>query len=570
MGIAIGAMQNRVGASLGVSAGHRIDTVVTMLETNARHAPGYWLQLVLATGIATLGLVLGSTAVVIGGMLVSPLMGPIVELGMGFAVGSSLLVIRAAFRVVLSVFTVIAAAALITMALPFHELTSEIATRTAPTLLDLLVAVFCALAAAYTTIRQTADTTAAAAGTAIGIALVPPLCVTGFGIGTGTASVAGGAALLFTANFSAILFLAVLSFLVVGFNQVDAETLEHRYRDAHVTRGDRVAGRVQDALRQVFGSRLGWSMRLFLPLAFLGVVAVPLKRALDEVSWEVRARDAVRGALAGEGVRAVQSTVDIERHTLAVHLIVIGSPDSAGALEGRLIRRIAPVAGVDPSITVSAVPDANTLAAALAQKRGAVTPVVSRLNLADGSRALGAALHAAWPAEAAGALVGWSVEVSPHGAPRLTLRHLGPALGSAAEQMLARAVSVPLEAAPVIVDAALPAARSDAAGTRDTVWLPRTLAVLAQVRGDDSTIGCITRPAGSARRGRLGSLSREGVEQALSATAAGRAKLLVMTDEGGAWTVRVGRGTCAAAADTARARTGPVTPAPATELRVAR
>jgi uncharacterized membrane protein len=59
-----------------------------------------------------------------------------------------------------------------TVALPFHEVTSEIAARTSPTLLDLLLAVFCALMATYTTIRQTADTTAAAAGTAIGIALV--------------------------------------------------------------------------------------------------------------------------------------------------------------------------------------------------------------------------------------------------------------------------------------------------------------------------------------------------------------------------------------------------------------
>jgi len=185
--------QHRAATALGVDESARTETVVAMLQNNRRRAPGYWIQLTLAMGIATLGLVLGSTAVVIGAMLVSPLMGPIIELGMGFAVGSSFLVLRAAIRVVWSVVIVVGGAALLTLALPFHEVTGEIAARTAPTALDLLVAVFCALTAAYTTVRPASDTTAAAAGTAIGIALVPPLCVIGFGLGTGSVSIAGGA-----------------------------------------------------------------------------------------------------------------------------------------------------------------------------------------------------------------------------------------------------------------------------------------------------------------------------------------------------------------------------------------
>src|SRR5579885_2281897 len=131
------AIQHRVATALGVEQSARAYTVVTMMRNNQRRAPGYWIQLTLAMGIATVGLVLNSTAVVIGAMLVWPLMGPIVELGMGFAVGSPLL----------------------TLALPFHEVTTEIAARTAPTALDLLVAIFCALTAAYTTVRPASDTT---------------------------------------------------------------------------------------------------------------------------------------------------------------------------------------------------------------------------------------------------------------------------------------------------------------------------------------------------------------------------------------------------------------------------
>src|SRR5690348_11517762 len=139
----IEAAQHRAASALGVDELARTETVVAMLDNNRRRAPGYWIQLTLAMGIATLGLVLGSTAVVIGAMLVSPLMGPIVELGMGLAVGSPFLALRALLRVVLSIVVVVAGAAVMTLALPFQEMTGEIAARTAPTALDLLVAVFC-------------------------------------------------------------------------------------------------------------------------------------------------------------------------------------------------------------------------------------------------------------------------------------------------------------------------------------------------------------------------------------------------------------------------------------------
>jgi hypothetical protein len=100
---AIEAIQHRVATTLGVDESARTETVVAMLRNNRRRAPGYWIQLTLAMGIATVGLVLNSTAVVIGAMLVSPLMGPIVELGMGFAVGSPLLTLRASLRTFLSI-----------------------------------------------------------------------------------------------------------------------------------------------------------------------------------------------------------------------------------------------------------------------------------------------------------------------------------------------------------------------------------------------------------------------------------------------------------------------------------
>ncbi|HSJ05082.1 MAG TPA: DUF389 domain-containing protein, partial [Longimicrobiales bacterium] len=181
---------------LGLSPEDRVGTVESMFLKGRRDAANYWLLLLLSMGISTLGLVLGSTAVVIGAMLIAPLMGPIVELGMALTIGAPGLTVRSFIRVMGSVAAVVLGAALLTLALPFHEMTPEIASRTLPTALDLMIAVFVALAAAFTSVRRTSETTSAAAGTAIGIALVPPLCVIGFGLGTMDPAVAGGATLL--------------------------------------------------------------------------------------------------------------------------------------------------------------------------------------------------------------------------------------------------------------------------------------------------------------------------------------------------------------------------------------
>jgi uncharacterized hydrophobic protein (TIGR00271 family) len=171
--------QNRLSTLLGCAPNVRAPVVAAMLRRDASEATGYWLQLVVSIGIATLGLVLGSTAVIIGAMLIAPLMKPIVNLGMGLAVGSPFLVLRSGGRVALSVAAAISFSALLTRMLPFHELTAEISARTAPTALDLFAAAFCALAGVYASMRPSSDVAATAAGTSIGISLVPPLCASG-------------------------------------------------------------------------------------------------------------------------------------------------------------------------------------------------------------------------------------------------------------------------------------------------------------------------------------------------------------------------------------------------------
>jgi uncharacterized hydrophobic protein (TIGR00271 family) len=541
------ALQHAVASALGIDEERRTETVVTMLENNRRRAPGYWIQLFLATGIATLGLVLGSTAVVIGGMLVSPLMGPILELGMGFAVGSSFLVIRASLRVALSVIAVVAGAALFTLALPFHEITSEIASRTAPTALDLFVAMFCALTAAYTTVRPASDTTSAAAGTAIGIALVPPLCTSGFGLGVGSVTIAGGASLLFTANISAILVLAVLSFLVLGYNQVNAHRVEADVLGSEDTRADRLAEGAHLWLRRVFGSRYGLAMRVLIPLVFLTAVYVPLRRALDEVTWEVRAREAIRKILASEAPRAIQTTLNVERHGITLRLLVVGAPDRSGALERILGTRVEAATGVKPTIFVTAMPDAKTMALAAQSRATAAETEPERVSALR--QRVSELLTAIWPSAQVGTLVGWDFVLPAAGKPTVVVRHLGDSLGLAGEALLARELSRGVGVALQVTDAALSPIALVAAAGREQQWYDGARTTLDWVSRTTGTMACVTGPVAAGRRSNAVHRSLLQAIQASPTATSGRVSMRDSTR----WTVRASVGECWTA-DSSRTR----------------
>lgn len=545
----IAAAQDRAAAALGVDETHRTETVVTMLDNNRRRATGYWIQLILAMGIATLGLVLNSTAVVIGAMLVSPLMGPIIELGMGFAVGSSFLVLRASIRVVLSVLVVIFGAGLLTLSLPFHEITGEIAARAAPTALDLFVAVFCAFTAAYTTARATSETTSAAAGTAIGIALVPPLCTVGFGVGIGSASVASGAALLFTANLSAILVFAVISFLLLGYNQVDAQTVEADVPELEETRVGRLAAGAQTRLHRAFGSKYGLAMRVLIPAAFLAAIYVPLGRALDEVTWEVKTRAAIRGILLIEAPRAVQTSLSVERHVVALQLVVVGSNDRAANLQRLLEMRIAAAAQVEPTVTVMAVPDAKTLLTATAVRTDGSGTVAGQSDANSLRQRVLTALRTDWPTAAAGTLFGWNVVISSQGPPTIETRHLGAPLGSAGSLLLAGDLGARLGMQVRLVDVALADSATAASLTREREWFARARPILDWVGAADGAIACVHGPVAPARRV---TDSQRQVLAAVRTSPAGKAGRLTLDDSTG-WSVRVAAGTCAADSVQARA-----------------
>lgn len=176
----------------------------------------YIFMTVMSCGIAILGLLLSSPAVIIGAMLISPLMGPIMLMGFSFAVLD-----LAALRLAVVSLAIGAAVALVTSFIivlisPLSETTSEILARARPNFFDLMVAVFSGLAGGYAVIHRKGETIV---GVAIATALMPPLAVTGFGIATAQFDIAGGAFFLFMTNLLAIALSVTLLARFYGFGE---------------------------------------------------------------------------------------------------------------------------------------------------------------------------------------------------------------------------------------------------------------------------------------------------------------------------------------------------------------
>lgn len=169
-----------------------------------------WI-LVCSIFVASVGLNANSTAVVIGAMLISPLMGPILGVGMSIAINDidtlKKSLINLATMIVLSLLT----AFLFFYLFPLSAETSELLGRTRPDIRDVLIAFFGGLALI---IARTKRGTIASVifGVAIATALMPPLCTAGYGLAEGNWSYFGGAMYLFTIN---TIFIALATFLVL-------------------------------------------------------------------------------------------------------------------------------------------------------------------------------------------------------------------------------------------------------------------------------------------------------------------------------------------------------------------
>lgn len=491
--------QDRLLVLLGSAADRRADLVSGMLRRDPKEGTSYWLQLFVSMGIATFGLVVGSTAVIIGAMLIAPLMGPIVGLAMGLAAGSPYLVLRSAGRVGGSVIVAVGGAAAITALVPFHELNAEIQARTSPTVLDLLTASFCALAGVYASVRPGSDTATTAAGTSIGISLVPPLCASGYGIGTGSLGVAGGAALLFLTNMVAIVVVGTVAFVVAGFTRVDVARLE-REELAQAETTARISAALARRLAKLFESRVGPVLRFLMPFVLLAAVYVPLRRALDEVAWQVRVRGAIQAALEREPARVVQSRARVEGHRVELALVIVGTNADAVALHTRLDAEVRQVSGVAPHVGVIAIPDADAVANLESNRLTPVAlsapPPPSPAEQLDRGRALvRTSVTRQWPSTAAGEPLAIELGTAPTGPLRVRVVHLGAALSTDASEGLTRALATELGRPVTVIDAPIPPDElTRAAG--DLALVSKVMLGVRSSVGVGAIAACVTTPPG--------------------------------------------------------------------------
>ena len=191
-------------------------SLFTNLREESRLSQNFMVLLILATMIATFGLFINSSSVIIGAMLLAPLMQPIVSLSMGVLRQDSTLEINGAKTIAIGVFAVLVTAAFIALFTPIERLTSEMAGRLSPTILDLFVAIVSGVAAAYA--KSNEKILGSLAGVAIAVALVPPIAVAGIGIGWGDWSMFSTAFLLFITNLVGIVLAATLTFAMLGFS----------------------------------------------------------------------------------------------------------------------------------------------------------------------------------------------------------------------------------------------------------------------------------------------------------------------------------------------------------------
>lgn len=223
----------------------------------------YLFMTAMSAGIAVIGLLQSSTAVVIGAMLLSPLMGPIMGLGFALSIGDYQWLKQSVRSLAWGTLIAVMLCALIVFFSPVQDITPEIAGRTRPNLFDLLVALFSGLAGAYAMIRGRAG---AIVGVAIATALMPPLAVVGFGLATFNWTAFSGALLLYFTNLITIALTALGLAKMYGF-------------------------RTNLTVRQT-------QFQNFAIVAVFVGLAIPLAFSLQQIGWEARAQGVIRGEIA--------------------------------------------------------------------------------------------------------------------------------------------------------------------------------------------------------------------------------------------------------------------------------
>lgn len=234
----------------------------------------YVVLCIAACAIASFGLLVNSTAVIIGAMIVAPLMTPMRGLALGALEGDLVLFRSSTISIVIGFLLSVGISGLLGnfSHVPSTEFGSEILARTQPTLVDLAIALAAGTIAGFAKVRP--HVSDALAGTAISVALMPPLCVVGLSLSQGNLNYAKGALLLYTTNLLGITLACMLVFAIAGY--------------------------------YIQGSKI--TRALSSTLILIGVIVVPLSFGLRNLARQVQLQATLRKTL-------VSKTITVGRQT---------------------------------------------------------------------------------------------------------------------------------------------------------------------------------------------------------------------------------------------------------------
>ncbi len=193
----------------------RQSKVYEQIKENAKGDFDFYILSFFSAIIITLGLIIDSAAVVIGGMLIAPLVWPIFLMSLAILMGRGNIFEKALFTLIKSVVIIFIVSLVIGLFLPHINSGQEIISRTHPTLYELFIALASGFVGAFVISYPKLGN--AMAGVVVAAALVPPLAVTGLALSQNDITSAGGSLLLFLSNLVAIIFSAGVLFLLVKF-----------------------------------------------------------------------------------------------------------------------------------------------------------------------------------------------------------------------------------------------------------------------------------------------------------------------------------------------------------------
>ncbi len=264
--------------------------------------------LIFATMIASLGLNINSPAVIIGAMLISPIMGPIMGVGLSLGINDFELLKKSLRNLMLMFIVAIVTSTIYFFVSPLSSNSSELLARTAPTTYDVLIALFGGLAGIVAQTRTDRNSTVIP-GVAIATALIPPLCTAGFGIATGQLRFIAGAFYLFFINS---VFIALATYVMVRFLRYEKKTFIDKVRERNVKR-----------------MMLAITLLTFIPSVFIGF------RMVRVTVFEAMADKYIAQVFDFPHTRVVECKKQYatRKHSSRIELLLLGEPLQEAVIE---------------------------------------------------------------------------------------------------------------------------------------------------------------------------------------------------------------------------------------------